>query len=128
MNLDHLAEALKCEVIETDDLHPSLNALYIHHRRVIVIQRNLDPYTRRSCLAHELAHAFHGDEHYGDPRLERRADQWASQLLISEDDYRAAEALHGPHSGAIAHELGVTPELVETWRQSFERKLDSCRP
>lgn len=121
MNLDHLAEALNCRVIETDNLDPGLNALYLHHHRAIVIRRDLDPYTRRSCLAHELAHCFHGDEEHDDPRLERRANQWASRLLISEDEYAAAEQIHGPHPQAIAWELGVTPDVVITWRELHER-------
>ena len=121
MDLDHLAELLGVQVIETGDLHPEVNAMYLHHRRMILLRPDLDSFTRRCTLAHELAHAFHGDTIFGDPRLERRANQWAAQLLISEDAYRAAETIHGPHTGAIAHELEVTPEVVDTWRNINER-------
>ena len=123
MDLDHLAELLGVHVIETDGLHAGVNGLYLHHRRMIFLRQDLDRFTRRATLAHELAHAFHGDEAFGDPRLERRANQWAAQLLISEDEYRAAETLHGAHVGDIAHELGVTPDVVNTWRDIHERTL-----
>lgn len=123
LNLDHLAEILGVRVVETDSLHAEVNGMYLHRRRTILLRRDLDRFTRRATLGHELAHAFHGDELHGDERLERRADQWSARLLISEDDYRTAEALHGPHPGAIAHELGVTPDVVKTWRNLHERTL-----
>lgn len=121
MDLDHLAEILMVRIIETNDLHHEVNGMYVHHRRTILLRRDLDFFTRRSTLAHELAHAFHGDEQYDNPRLERRANHWAAQLLISEDEYRAAENIHGPHVGAIAHELGVTPDVVTTWCEIHSR-------
>lgn len=49
---------------------------------------------------------------------ENRADRFAANLLITEDEYRQAEMLYGPHPGAIAHELGVTNHLVAVWRNT----------
>lgn len=58
-------------------------------------------------------------------RIERRADQWAAQLLISPAEYRAAEALVGSSVGALAYELEVTPETIEVWRECFKaRRFD----
>ncbi|MDN8624550.1 ImmA/IrrE family metallo-endopeptidase [Corynebacterium kroppenstedtii] len=71
-----------------------------------------------SILAHELGHAIHGDLGHGTPRQEARADRFAANLLITEDEYRQAEILYGPHPGAIAHELGVTNHLVAVWRNT----------
>ncbi|WP_075815920.1 ImmA/IrrE family metallo-endopeptidase [Corynebacterium sp. CNJ-954] len=65
-------------------------------------------------MAQELGHANYGDEHSDDPRLERRADLWAAQLVISEPDYREAEQDYGPHPGALAWALGVTRDVVDT--------------
>lgn len=123
MDLDKIAELFGVRVGETNNLDPEWNGMYLHDRRLILIRKGLDYWKRRSILAHELGHAFHRDEHHGDPRLELRADQYAARLLISEDAYRAAEHLHGPHPGAIAHELGVTPDVVTTWCDIYSRTI-----
>lgn len=123
MDLDKIAELFGVQVGETDNLDPAWNGMYLHDRRLILIRKGLDYWKRRSILAHELGHAFYRDEIHGDPRLELRADQYAARLLISEDAYRAAEHLHGPHPGAIAHELGVTPDVVTTWCDIYSRTL-----
>ncbi|MHD0036265.1 ImmA/IrrE family metallo-endopeptidase [Corynebacterium diphtheriae] len=68
-----------------------------------------------------LGHAWHGDDIHGDPRLERRADQFAAQILITPTEYRLAENLHEAHASGIAYELGVTPHLVEVWQNMYER-------
>lgn len=124
MDLDKIAELFGVQVIETDGLDPRWNGMYRHQKRIIYLRKGLDPWKKRSIFAHELAHAFYRDEAHGDPRTEKRANQWAAQLLISKDEYRAAELLHGPHPGAIAHELGVTPDVVNTWRDIYVRALN----
>ncbi|MDO5373507.1 MAG: ImmA/IrrE family metallo-endopeptidase [Corynebacterium glutamicum] len=123
MDLDKIAELFGVHIIETHDLRPEWDGMYLHHRRVILLRKNLDYWKRRSVLAHELAHAFYRDETHGDTRLEKRANEYAALLLISKDEYRAAELLHGPHPGAIAHELGVTPDVINTWRDIHMRAL-----
>lgn len=120
MDLDKIAELFGVHVMETHDLRPEWDGMYLHHRRLILLRKGLDHWKRRSILAHELAHAFYRDETHGDTRTEKRANQWAAQLLISKDEYRAAEMICGPHIGAIAHELGVTPEIVKTWCDIYE--------
>ncbi|HJE11375.1 MAG TPA: ImmA/IrrE family metallo-endopeptidase [Corynebacterium glutamicum] len=121
MDLDKIAELFGVQVIETDGLDPRWDGMYRHQKRIIYLRKGLDPWKKRSIFAHELAHAFYRDETHGDPRTEKRANQWAAQLLISKDEYRAAELLHGPHPGAIAHELGVTPDVVKTWCDIYSR-------
>ncbi|ALC05960.1 hypothetical protein CDES_07775 [Corynebacterium deserti GIMN1.010] len=115
MDLDKLADLIGVRVVETKDLHPSHAGMYIHRRRLILLRAGLDDWNRRSVFAHELAHAYYHDEKHGDPRIENRANRWAAQLLITEDDYRSAELIHGSHPGAIAHELGVNIDVVHTW-------------
>ncbi|VEH79479.1 DNA-binding protein [Corynebacterium kutscheri] len=78
MDLDQLADTLGVTVVETPHLDDGLNGQYLHHRRLILLRKGLDPWTKRSTLAHELGHAWHGDDIHGDPRLERRADQFAA--------------------------------------------------
>ena len=123
MDLDKIAELFGVRVGETNNLDPEWNGMYLHDRRLILIRKGLDYWKRRSILAHEIGHTFYGDEHHGDPRLELRADQYAARLLISEDAYRAAEHLHGPHPGAIAQELGVTPDGVTTGCDIYSRTI-----
>lgn len=77
----------------------------------------------RSTLAHELGHAYYGDDVNGDPRLERRADQFAAQILITPAEYRVAEILHDGNPGAIAYELGVTAHLIQVWRSVYEKVI-----
>lgn len=124
MDLDKIAELFGVQVNETDDLDPAWNGMYRHPERLILLRKGMDYWKRRSTLAHELGHAYYRDEIHGDPRLELRADQYAARLLISEDAYRAAEHLHGPHPGAIAHELGVTLDVVKTWCGIYSRILN----
>lgn len=121
MDLDQLADALGVAVVETPYLDDGLNGQYLHHRRLILLHQGLDPWTRKSTLAHELGHAYYGDDIHGDPRMERRADQFAAQILITAAEYKAAESLYGGNPGAIAYELGVTPHLVRVWQDIYER-------
>lgn len=94
--------------------------------RTISLRRGLGPVAYRCTLAHELGHAAHhhlaGDSlpDWVVQRQEREANEWAAQLLISEDDYARAEAVC-PHPGAIARDLEVTVHLVEVWQRMYER-------
>lgn len=121
MDLDELAQHLDVRILETKDLPEGTDGMYIHHSRLILIRHGLDRWNYNSVLAHELGHAWHGDDIHGDPRLERRADQFAAQILITPTEYRLAESLHDGHIGAIAYELGVTVRLVEVWRDMHDR-------
>nr|WP_296103142.1 ImmA/IrrE family metallo-endopeptidase [uncultured Corynebacterium sp.] len=93
-------------------------AAWIPTKKAITLQHGLDDVHALCPLAHELGHAHYGDPpgHHGAHEI--RADRFAARLLISEDEYRLAEILYGPHPGAIAHELGVTNHLVAVWRNT----------
>jgi Zn-dependent peptidase ImmA (M78 family) len=116
MDLEAKAEEMEVKIVPTPQLRDDLNAIYLHRHSVIFIQEDLDPYTARAALAHELGHAHHKDEHSVEGRAERRADEWAARTLITPDDYREAEQLYGHRPGAIAWALGVTPHIVRVWR------------
>lgn len=100
--------------------------LYDNRTRTISLRTGLSERAYRSTLAHELGHAFHGDELTGvdwiDYRMEKRANNFATNLLIDHRHYATAEDLHGPHDDMIAHELGVTRYLLAHWRDTYERK------
>ena len=99
---------------------------YVHRTRTVSLRADLGPTRYRCTLAHELAHAVAGDEPTGigwlDARMERIADERAARWLITPDAYAAAEALYGPHPGAIARELGVTLHILQTWQSLYERQ------
>lgn len=125
--------------ISTDDLYTLAAALgvtitehtggpkgrYVHQARRISLRRGLLDRELRCTLAHELAHAVAGDEPTGiawlDARMERIADERAARWLILPADYAAAEALYGPHPGALARELGVTHHILRVWQTLHER-------
>lgn len=123
----------------TDKLHAladSLGVEVVWHRhgpkglwnpgpRMITLREGMGWRKERSTLAHELGHAIHNDLPTTDRRLharqEDRADAFAVRLLITPDEYAAAEAIHGPHTGALAVELGITNHLIGAARRLHER-------
>lgn len=94
-------------------------------RRVITIRRGLHPVERLCTLAHELGHAAHGHipgiGGWFGSRQESEADRWAARLLISPTEYATAEAMYGPNIGALAAELGVTTDIIKTWKSLYAR-------
>ena len=92
---------------------------YNHYARVISTRRGLSIAAYRSTLAHELGHAYYKDEptentHY-DRKQERRADQFAAQLLLDEESVKAAMIWHNEHISPAAYELEVTQHLLKVW-------------
>lgn len=92
---------------------------YDHRRRIISTRRGQSIGQYKSVLAHELGHAQYGDTPTGnghfDQRQERRADEYATRLLINTRDFRAAAIWHNGCLPAIADELEVTHHLLATW-------------
>lgn len=85
-------------------------------RRRVGVRHGMSDEQTRSTLAHELAHALHGDAAGHDSRAEHRADLFAARLLISPGAFAGAEALYGTDTDRIAEELCVTCHLVDVWR------------
>jgi Zn-dependent peptidase ImmA (M78 family) len=83
----------------------------------------------RSVLAHEIAHHVFGDEPsiYGPLRAkqERRANEWAALRLITTTAYAESEAQRHGHLPAMAHDLGVTLELIEAYKRLLTRLGDA---
>jgi Zn-dependent peptidase ImmA (M78 family) len=103
------------------DDRPDLLGYYSHSRRVIVVRLGLTPSERDSVLAHELGHAFYGDECSNGPH-ERRAERYAAELLITPEAYAAAEA-EDANPGAIADSLGVTVDIVTAYQEQCLMRL-----
>ena len=103
--LDTLAETLGVHITYHRAGQPGW---YNHHRKQISLRHGMSTPQENSVLAHDLG--------TGDTRQENRADRFAANLLITEDEYQLAEMLYDPHPGAIAAELGVTVHLVTVWK------------
>jgi len=92
---------------------------YLLKHRLIMLSPRLSGPQTISALAHELGHAFYGDDGPQPPELEARAWRWAACALISPARYAEAEvAAATTHLGAIARELGVTRQVVEAWLEA----------
>lgn len=108
--------------VEYGRLRDGRKGEYRHRESRIVLRPGMSRRQERCTLAHEIQHALAADVRsvFGlvNARQEARADIRAAQMLIDLDEYRAAERLHGPHSGAIADELDVTLHMLSVWRQS----------
>lgn len=96
---------------------------WLPHRHIVSLRLGMDDTETLCTLAHELGHAHYGDPPGHDGWREKRADRFAARILITPDEYAAAERLHGPCSGAIAHELGVTAHLIQAWRSVYEKVI-----
>lgn len=123
VELHLLAESMGVQLRRHTGGHPGW---YDHNRRIISTRRGMSIQQYRSVLAHELGHAAHhdtptGNGHY-DQRQERRADEYAAQLLINPTDFKAAAIWHHDHLPAIADELEVTQHLLDTYLNHLERK------
>lgn len=95
--------------------------------RAIVLHEGLTTAQTISVLAHEIGHVMFGDE-CSTPAVERRAWEYAASLLVTPEEYRDAEAITGPHSGALAKELGVTVKLVDAWRRWWSKRGQFLHP
>ena len=124
-NLEKLAEKVGATVLEHDGGEKGR----YYGRGIISIRKNLGPVNYKCTLAHELAH--HILQH--DPaakgwiydKQEAQAERWAAKLLISPIDYQTLESQYGPHAPHLAHELGVTVQLLETWQTLHKKELTS---
>jgi Zn-dependent peptidase ImmA (M78 family) len=83
----------------------------------------------RITLAHEIGHAAHGHDwttaRHEVARDERQAKTYAARLLITPTQYREAERELGTEACHLARALGVTSELIELWKASFQAETGS---
>lgn len=123
LRIYRLAESIGVTIEDdvTGTLSPYDLGGWFPDKRLILIARDQSPADRLHTMAHELGHALYGHPAGHCPRNERVAEEFAASLLVDPHAYVEAELLFGPHSGAIAHELGVTVSLIKTWRGLYER-------
>lgn len=109
--------------VEYCPLPDGLRGCYKHPDRLIIIDPRLSGMHTLATLAHEYIHARHGHDGPQPEAVERRVDEQAAMLLVSPVLYEQAEALYGPHPGAIGKELGVPRWVVEAWQRVLERSM-----
>ncbi|TQK68271.1 hypothetical protein FBY23_0017 [Nocardioides sp. SLBN-35] len=102
--------------VEYVDLGPRRHGQYLRRHRRIELNRNLNLRQLVPGLGHEYAHHVYNDG-CSTTFAERRAWEYAAQLLIAPEEYAAAERIVGHSVQAIALELDLTPVLVEAWRR-----------
>ncbi len=124
---DRIQTLLSCYNLRVKDVGPTSSLLFGADAcidptsQTIRIRRDINPLYRREVLAHELAHAILGHDHFGDvlqsreyvsaygsnERIERMADNLAAQLLVTESDIENARKSCRTFSSA-AELLGVS--------------------
>ena len=117
---DLLAQATTLGVhVRYRRLDAGLCGCYLDAGRLIVIDDTLSGPQRRCTLAHELAHARHGDRGcltVGGGKAEARARRDTALQLIDPLAYASAEAMYEGDAWWIACELDVTVQVVEDYR------------
>lgn len=121
--LHSYAETIGVHLVRHDN---GIKAWYHHPTRTISTRRGLSIQAYKSTLAHELGHATYrdtptGNGHY-DQRQERRADQWAANVLIDPTAFEDAYIWHAGHLPAIADELEVSQHLLDVWINQHEKE------
>ncbi|OFT90693.1 ImmA/IrrE family metallo-endopeptidase [Corynebacterium sp. HMSC28B08] len=101
---------------------------YIDKYRVISTRTNMAVWDYKSVLAHELGHAHPRDRRSGnkyfDDRQEKRADEYATHLLICPPPrLRHLAPWHGHDHSGLAIDLEVTPKLLETYMKMYPNAL-----
>lgn len=107
--------------VEWDDLGSHRRGHYNWVDDKIVLSLRLTRAQATACLAHEVAHREFGDR-CSTPAVERRAWELAAAMLVTPEQYAAAEEQVGPHASALALDLGVTPQVIEAWRRWWEKR------
>lgn len=107
--------------VEWDDLGGHRRGEYRDDDLLIVINSRLTRAQATATLAHEFGHAVFADR-CTTPANERRAWELGASLIITCCDFASAEGRAGSHTGALAHELEVTPKLIDAWRRWHNRQ------
>lgn len=98
------------------DLGPVRHGQYLRRHRRVDLNVNLNLRQLVPGLGHEFGH-FVFDDSCSTAPAERRAWEYAAQLIVRPEEYAAAERVVGHSVNAIALELDTTPILVEAWRR-----------
>lgn len=115
--------------VEYAPLGPRRHGSYVPDYELIVLHPKLTRAQEMCAIAHELGHRLFGDR-CSSPPGERRAWEYAAALLITPDEYRAAELQVGHHPSALAEELEVTAKAIDGWGRWWRKRgqyIDRCQ-
>ncbi len=112
------ADAIQVRV-EMAKLTAGRKGEYRWDEHLIILRPGMSTCQERCTLAHEIQHALAGDKGNVFGPIHRKqellADRRAAHMLITPLEYARAEHIHGPHAGALAHELNVTVHMIQAW-------------
>lgn len=94
---------------------------YLDTYKTISTRRSMAIWDYKTVLAHELGHAHYRDKRCGhkhfDEKQERRADEYAANLLICPHQLAHLIPWHGNDLNSLAADLEVTPHLLKIYLQ-----------
>jgi Zn-dependent peptidase ImmA (M78 family) len=105
--------------VDYEDLGPTRFGEYRDDESRIVLNSRNRADQMLSTLGHEISHAIWREN--GRTARCARADEGSAALIISPEEYAAAEREVGDHAGALAEHLGVTRRIILAWRRWFAR-------
>jgi hypothetical protein len=108
------AAALKITVKRA---HMNDLGLYDHDARTIWIHSALTDTYAAPVLAHELAHAYRGDNCAQPDHVEQAIDHRVARAFISDEEYARLEAIYGGDATAIADELSLPRWVVSAFQE-----------
>lgn len=108
------AAALKITVKRA---HMNDLGLYDHDAHTIWIHSALTDTYAAPVLAHELAHAYRGDNCAQPDHVEQAIDHRIARDFINDDEYARLEAIYGGDANAIAEELSLPRWVVSAFQE-----------
>lgn len=91
--------------------------LYDHDAHTIWIHSALTDTHAAPVLAHELAHAYRGDNCAQPDHVEQAIDHRVARAFISDEEYARLEAIYGGDATAIADELSLPRWVVSAFQE-----------
>lgn len=91
--------------------------LYDHDAHTIWIHFALTDTYAAPVLAHELAHAYRGDNCVQPEHVEQAIDRRIARDFINDDEYARLEAIYGGDATAIADELSLPRWVVSAFQE-----------
>lgn len=114
---DHLLKDAAALKITVKRAHMNDLGLYDHAAHTIWIHSALTDTHAAPVLAHELTHAYRGDNCAQPDHVEQAIDRRVAQAFISDKEYAQLEAIYGGDANAIADELSLPRWVVSAFQE-----------
>lgn len=114
---DHLLKDAAALKITVKRAHMNDLGLYDHDAHTIWIHSALTDTHAAPVLAHELAHAYRGDNCAQPDHVEKAIDHRIARSFISDKEYARLEAIYGGDANAIADELSLPRWVVSAFQE-----------